>query len=102
MAINAHGQRSTVTMSKPAGNGRYVHTGFNTPGRKKVAQIVMSDPRNFQQLAGARQRLFTFAYRTHQVLWRVWRRRQTSEKRLHVRNDGDIPRLGSIVRFARL
>ena len=41
MAIDFHGQRATVFVAEPAGDGRDVNAALNATGGEQMAQIVM-------------------------------------------------------------
>ena len=43
MAINFHGERAAVNVSKPARNRRNVNARFNATGGEQMPQIVMRD-----------------------------------------------------------
>lgn len=53
VAVHSHGQGSTILVSEPAADCGNVDAGFNAGGGEEVAQVVVGDPWDFQQLEGA-------------------------------------------------
>ena len=48
MSINFHRQRAAILVTEPAGHCGNIHAGFNAPGGKQMAQIVMREARDIQ------------------------------------------------------
>ena len=44
MAVSFHAQRAAVLVSKPARNGRNVHSVFDAAGGKQMALVVVREP----------------------------------------------------------
>src|SRR5438067_8919491 len=52
VTIGVQGELTPIFMSDPFGNSRNINTGFNTGGRKKMAKVMMSNPRNTNLFTG--------------------------------------------------
>jgi len=61
VAVGFHCQRAAVFVSKPTGDGWYIHARFDAACRKQMSQIVMRDATRADLFARAIKRLLAFA-----------------------------------------
>jgi hypothetical protein len=57
--LGLHGQGTSVFVPKPTTDGGDIDTGFDTPDRKQMAEIVVRQPRNPNLPARSRERFVT-------------------------------------------